>query len=138
MVAAGRTDGGLVLPQGVARLRRIGAGRYARYCLVRVLSSDATTIEADLDIVDADGEVVLQAAGLRMGTKESKGSERDRVLAQRLLTVEWDRHDPPTEITDAGAGTWLLIASDGRGEFTEDLSEAMINLGAQCRTLYTA
>ena len=138
MVAAGRTDGGLVLPQGVARLRRIGAGRDARYCLVRVLSSDATTIEADLDIVDADGEVVLQAAGLRMGTKESKGSERDRVLAQRLLTVEWDRHDPPTEITDAGAGTWLLIASDGRGEFTEDLSEAMINLGAQCRTLDTA
>ncbi len=138
MVTAGRTDGGLVLPQGVARLRRIGAGRDARYCLVRVLSSDAATIEADLDILDADGEVVLQAAGVRMGTKESKGSERDRVLAERLLTVEWDRHDPPTAITDAGAGTWLLIAPDGRGEFTTELSEAMNTLGAQCRTLDVA
>ena len=74
MVAAGRTDGGLLLPLGVTRLRRTGAGRDARYCLVRVLSSDATTIEADLDITDADGEVVLQAAGLRMGTRSPRAA----------------------------------------------------------------
>jgi acyl transferase domain-containing protein/acyl carrier protein len=138
MVAAGRTDGGLLLPLGVTRLRRAGAGRDARYCLVRVLSSDATTIEADLDITDADGEVVLQAAGLRMGTKESKGGERDRVLAERLLTVEWDRLESPAAVPDTGAGAWLLIAPDAHGGFAADLSEAMTALGAECRRLDAA
>ena len=136
MVAAGRTDGGMLLPLGVTRLRRTGAGRDARYCLVRVLSSDATTIEADLDITDADGEVVLQAAGLRMGTRESKGGERDRVLAERLLTVEWERHEPPTAITDPIPGAWQLITPDGRGDVATQLADALTALGAQCQALH--
>jgi len=135
LVATGRTDGGLLLPLGINRLRRSGAGRDARYCLVRVLSSDATTIEADLDILDADGETVMRAAGLRMGAKESKSSERDRIFAERLLTVEWDRHDPPTAVTDTGAGAWLLITPDGHGDFAADLAAAMTTLGAECRML---
>lgn len=138
LVAAGRTDGALLLPLGVDRLRRIGSGRDARYCLVRVLSSDATTIEADLDITDERGEIVAEVAGLRMGTKESKAGERDRLLAERLLTVEWDRQETPTAVTDAGAGAWLLIAPDGHDEFAAYLCETMTTLGAECRTLEAA
>ena len=138
LVAAGRADGGLLLPLRVGRLRRIGSGRDARYCLVRVLSSDATTIEADLDILDSRGEIVAQVAGLRMGTKESKAGERDRLLAERLLTVEWDRQETPAAVTDAGAGAWLLIAPDGHGGFAAELCAAMTALGAQCRVLDAA
>ena len=32
----GRTDGGLLLPLSVTRLRRFGPGRDARYCLARI------------------------------------------------------------------------------------------------------
>ena len=131
--AGGRTDGGLLLPLSVARLRRVGPGRDARYCLVRVLSSHAAAIEADLDVLDARGEVVLQAAGLRVGTQESKNSARDRILAERLLTVEWNQQQPPAASTDAGA--WLLIAPDDRDELAVQLSAAMASHVADCRTL---
>ena len=58
----------------MARLRRVGPGRDARYCVVRVLSAAADAIEADLDIVDANGELVLQVAGLRMGTRSPRAA----------------------------------------------------------------
>ena len=135
MVTGGSSDGGLLLPLGVARLRRVGSGRDARYCLVRVLSADASAIEADLDIVNANGEVVLQVAGLRMGSRESKSSERERVLAERLLTVAWNQQQPPVLSADADAGAWLLIVGDDRDKFAVQLSEAMGGHGAECLTL---
>ena len=135
MATAGGTDGGLLLPLGVARLRRVGPGRDARYCLVRILSADASAIEADLDVLDANGEVVLQAAGLRMGNQESKSSERERVLAERLLTVEWNQQQPPVASADTDAGAWLLIVGDDRDKFAVQLAESMAAHGADCRTL---
>ena len=135
MATAGGTDGGLLLPLGVARLRRVGPGRDARYCLVRILSADASAIEADLDVLDANGEVVLQAAGLRMGNQESKSSERERVLAERLLTVEWNQQQPPVASADTDAGAWLLIVGDDRDKFAVQLAESMAAHGADSRTL---
>jgi hypothetical protein len=135
MATAGSTDGGLLLPLGVARLRRVGPGRDARYCLVRILSADASAIEADLDILDGNGEVVLQAAGLRMGNQESKSSARERVLAERLLTVEWNQQQPPVASAATDAGAWLLIVGDDRDKFAVQLTEAMAAHGADCRTL---
>ncbi len=83
-----------MLPLSVTRLRRFGPGRDARYCLARIVSSDGTAVEADLDIVDAQGQVVVQVAGLRMGSRSSKSSDRERILSERLLTVEWDETAP--------------------------------------------
>ena len=53
--------------------------------------ADATAVEADLEVLDAHGEVVLEVSGLRMGSGASKSSERERLLAERLLTVEWEQ-----------------------------------------------
>ena len=133
--AAGRTDGGLLLPLSVARLRRFGPGRDARYCLARVTSADGGAIEADLDVLDAHGEVVLHATGLRMGSRNSKSADRDRVLAERLLTIEWDQQPPPKAAADTDAGAWLLIVPDDRDEVAVQLSEAMTSHGADCRML---
>ena len=130
---AGKSQSGMLLPISVARLRRVRPGRDARYCLVRVLAADASAIEADLDIMDTHGEVVLQVAGLRMGTQESKNSERDRVLAERLLTVEWNEQAPPSAPAGADAGAWLLIVADDRDEFTVKLHDEMTTRGADCR-----
>lgn len=138
VIAAGRADGGLLLPLSVARLRRVGPGRDARYCVVRVLSAAADAIEADLDIVDANGELVAQVAGLRMGSQESKNSVRDRVLAERLLTVEWNQQQPPATSADTEAGAWLLIVDDDRDKFAVQLAESMTSRGADCRTTTAA
>lgn len=132
--AIGPSAGGLLLPLRVARLRQIRPGRDARYCLVRVVKSEASAIEADLDVLDADGELVLQIAGLTMGSHESKAGERDRVLAERLLTVEWTPQPHPSADTGPESGSWLLIATDGRDGFTAQLAEAMGTRGADCRT----
>lgn len=134
--AAGRPDGGLLLPLSVTRLRRFGAGRDAKYCLARIVSSDGTAIVADLDIVDAHGAVVAQVEGLRMGSRSSKASERDRVLSERLLTVEWEERPRPEPAPDATAGTWLLLAT-GEGDFGTQLSAALTSRGGECRTTLT-
>lgn len=130
---AGQSEGGLLLPLSVARLRRVGPGRDARYCLIRVIAADAGAIEADLDIMDADGEVVLHVAGLKMGTRETKSSERDRVLAERLITVEWNRQPSPAAPDVSGPGAWLLVAADDHDGFTAQLRDAMTARGADCR-----
>ena len=65
-------DGGLLLPLGVRRLRAYGAARNARYCYTRVTTADAAGVEADLDVLDEHGTVLLTVQGLRMGTGVSE------------------------------------------------------------------
>ena len=75
-------DGGLLLPLGVERLRICGPARNARYCLVRVTTADRTGIEADLDVMDESGTVVLVVRGLRMGSRAGE-AQRPRARAGR-------------------------------------------------------
>ncbi|CAN5210405.1 mycocerosate synthase [soil metagenome] len=135
--AAARPDGGLLLPLSVTRLRRFGAGRDARYCLARIVSSDGTTIVADLDVLDGGGDVVVQVEGLRMGSSSSKASERDRVLSERLLTVDWEERARPEPAADSAAGTWLVVGPDG-DDFAGQISAALTARGADCRTTLTS
>ena len=69
---------------------------------VRVTTADRAGIEADLDVMDESGTVVLIVRGLRMGTRAGESSKRDRVLAERLLTVEWQQQALP-ELPDTDA-----------------------------------
>ena len=61
-------NGGLLLPLGVRRLRAYGPTRNARYCYTRVTSADRAGVEADLDVLDEHGTVLLTVRGLRLGT----------------------------------------------------------------------
>jgi acyl transferase domain-containing protein/acyl carrier protein len=136
LLVGDRRDGGLLLPLSVGRLRRFGAGRDARYCHVTVTKADSTAIEADLDVLDDNGEVVLEVSRLRMGSGASKSSERERLLADRLLTVAWEQRQPPT--APAAAGVWLLISSgDADDDLPTDLADALVAGGAQCRTAHS-
>jgi polyketide synthase 5 len=65
--AARGVAGGLLLPLGVRQLRGYGPARDARYCYARVTAS-GTGLDADLDVVDVHGTIVLTARGLQMGT----------------------------------------------------------------------
>ena len=131
----GRRGGGLLLPLSVDRLRRFGAGRDARYCLVTVTKADAAAIEADLEVLDGNGDVVLEVSRLRMGSGATKAGERERVLADRLLTVAWEPQPPPVPVDGAAAGSWLLISSgDAADDLPTDLADALVAGGAHCRT----
>jgi polyketide synthase 5 len=59
-------NGGLLLPLGVGRLRVHGPVRNARYCFTRVTRADAAGVDADLDVLDEHGTVLLAVRGLQM------------------------------------------------------------------------
>ncbi|WP_230864525.1 polyketide synthase dehydratase domain-containing protein, partial [Mycobacterium canetti] len=99
-------NGGLLLPLGVRRLRSYGPARHARYCYATVTAC-GVGVEADLDVLDEHGTVLLAVRGLQMGTGASQASERARVLGERLLGIEWHERELP-ENSHAEPGAWLL------------------------------
>ncbi|WP_099288341.1 sulfolipid-1 biosynthesis phthioceranic/hydroxyphthioceranic acid synthase [Mycobacterium persicum] len=132
-------SGGLLLPLGVRSLRIYGPTRNARYCYTRLTKAGVTGGEADLDVLDEHGTVLLAVRGLHMGTGTSESAERNRVLSERLLTLAWQQRNLP-EATAAEAGSWLLIdASDGADMLTSTLTDALKTHGPQgteCSTLH--
>ncbi|CAM3034418.1 sulfolipid-1 biosynthesis phthioceranic/hydroxyphthioceranic acid synthase [Mycobacterium intermedium] len=130
--------GGLLLPLGVARLRAYGPARHAHYCLTTVTrgtSGAESGLEADLDVLDEHGTVVLAVRGLRMGTGASPEAERDRVLSERLLSIEWQQRELP-EQGHTEPGTWLLISTgDAADLVAAELTDSLKVHDAQCTTL---
>jgi polyketide synthase 5 len=128
-------NGGMLLPLGVSQLRAYAPTRNARYCYSRVTEAGSAGIEADLDVLDEHGQVLLAVRGLKMGTGVSQASERDRVLAERLLTVEWEQRDLP-EAADVHPGAWLLISTAATADVvTAKLADALKAAGAQCASM---
>lgn len=125
----------LGLPLGVRRLRSYGSARNAHYCYTRLVTADTSGIEADIDVLDSEGTVLLSAQGLRLGTNASGSGHDDQVLSERLLTVEWRQRELP-EVEYPDAGSWLLIsASDSPGAVADRLSELLKATGAQCTAM---
>ncbi|WP_102143817.1 sulfolipid-1 biosynthesis phthioceranic/hydroxyphthioceranic acid synthase [Mycobacterium hubeiense] len=131
----GASAGGLLLPLGVRRLRAYSSTRNAHYCYARVTGADATGIEADLDVLDEHGAVLLAIEGLRLGTGDSENARRNRVLNDRLLTIDWQQRElPPAD--HHGGEAWLLIDTSETGdEMAGQLAEALKHAGAQCSTM---
>ncbi len=92
------------LPVGIRRLRAYGSARNARYCHARITGIDATGIDADIEVLDQHGAVLVEVQGLRLATGTSEGGRKDRVLAERLLTVEWRAAELP-ELPRIDAGS---------------------------------
>jgi polyketide synthase 5 len=125
----------LALPLGICRLRSYGPARNAHYCYTRVTKADTSGVEADIDVLDEGGAVLLAVKGLRLGTGVSEKGQKDRVLAERVLTIEW-RHRELPEVEYADAGTWLLISTtDTADVVATTLTDALKNHGAQCTAM---
>jgi polyketide synthase 5 len=123
-------NGSVLLPLSVRQLRAYGSTRHARYCLTRVTSVETTGVTADLDILDENGSVLQTLRGLEMGI--SQATERDRVLDERLLTIEWQQRELP-ETSHTDPGSWLLIAtSSSADDMANKLADALKLSGAQC------
>jgi polyketide synthase 5 len=128
-------NGGLLLPLGARRLRAYSSTRNAHYCYTRMTRADATGVEADLDVFDEDGTVLLTICGLQLGTGASETSDRDRVLGERLLTIEWQQRTLP-EAGAAAPGAWLLVSTSPTADVVASkLTDALKLLGAKCTTM---
>ncbi len=125
-----RGDSGLLLPLGVRRLRAYGPARDGRYCLVRITFGDGTEVQADLDLLDESGTVVVSVRGLRMDSSAAEDTERR--LAERMLTIEWQEAElPPTR--DGDLGHWLLINTcETEDLLTTRLADVLKASGAHC------
>ena len=126
--------GGLLLPVGVGQLRIHGSLSTARYCYSRITATGGG-VEADLDILDKHGNVLLTVRGLQMSTGVSPSAAKARVMAERLLTVEWQQRDLP-EVGTAETGAWLLVStSEAADLLAAAITDAMKPLEAECITL---
>ncbi len=129
--------GGLLLPVGVRRLRNYQTTRNAHYCLTRITSSRPGRCEADLEVLDRAGAVLLTVEGLRMAGGSSEQEQAQRLLNERLLTIEWEPRELP-EATPTQPGSWLLLAvSDTvshEDPLTTRLGEALNADGSRCTT----
>ena len=120
--ARGVGGSGLLLPLGVRQLRSYGPARDVRYCHARVTAS-ASGLDADLDLIDLHGTVLLTARGLQMGTGASESGSRDRLLGESLLTIEWQSQALPAASEDQ-AGKWLLVnTSDDSDMLATELAD---------------
>ncbi|GAB7141821.1 sulfolipid-1 biosynthesis phthioceranic/hydroxyphthioceranic acid synthase [Mycobacterium riyadhense] len=127
--------GGLLLPLGVRELRAYGPVHTARYCYSRVTAATGGAVEADLDLLDKHGAVVLMVRGLEMGTGVSASGERARLLGERLLTVEWQQRQLP-DVATTDPGAWLLVSTAEAADLlATTLTDTMKLHEAESRTL---
>ncbi|WP_246398797.1 sulfolipid-1 biosynthesis phthioceranic/hydroxyphthioceranic acid synthase [Mycobacterium vicinigordonae] len=130
----GRQHAGLLLPLRVRRLRVHAPTNTARYCRTTVTAC-GTDVQADIDVLDDRGNTLLTVRGLLMGTGRSEADDRERLLSERLLEIEWNRRELVQ--VAATAQNWLLVSlsPDHDEPFTAGLSGELCRLDTQCTTL---
>jgi polyketide synthase 5 len=115
----------MLLPLGVRSLRAFGSTRHARYCYTRVASADGFGLEADIDVLDDNGAVLLALRGLQVGSGAAEASHADRMLSERLLTISWQQKELP-EVAKTDSSSWLLIStSDVADLLSSALTDAL-------------
>ncbi len=105
--------GALMLPLGVRRIRAHASTRQAHYCLAHVMKVGQALVEADLEILDEHGAVLVTVEGLRLGS-HAGSAQRDHTLNNRLLTVNWIQQTLP-EADDFGNRSVLVIDTTAAG-----------------------
>lgn len=133
--ARAAASAGLLLPLRVRRIRVYASARGARYCFTRVTSADGSGLAADLDVLDERGTVLLAVRGLQLGIGTSENAHRDRVLNERLVTIEWTRQTLPG-VDGIGPGTRLLIGTSVTADImATSLTDGLKAAGANCTTM---
>ncbi|WP_422746647.1 sulfolipid-1 biosynthesis phthioceranic/hydroxyphthioceranic acid synthase [Mycobacterium sp. WMMD1722] len=121
-------------PRGVRRLRRYRSAGQARYCYARVGRSDTTGLQADVEILDGDGAVLLGAYGLTYHQDPARDAG-DRLLRERLLTVEWRQRRRPEPSGD-DPGAWLVVSTAATTQaMAAALTASLERHGGSCTTL---
>ncbi|WP_374023653.1 sulfolipid-1 biosynthesis phthioceranic/hydroxyphthioceranic acid synthase [Mycobacterium sp. HNNTM2301] len=126
---------GLLLPLRVRGIRLYAPTRGARYCYTKVSTADGAGIEADLEVLDEHGTVLLAVSGLQVSTGAGEGAHRDRVLNERLLTIEWTQRTLP-DVEHIERESRLLISTSATADvMATSLADALKSEGTHCATM---
>ena len=104
-VPRSQVSGGLLLPLGVRRLRAYAPARNARYCYTHGDQCRRGRGRGRPRCARRARHVLLAVRGCRFGTGVSESADRDRVLGERLLTIEWQQRDAARRGARRAAGT---------------------------------
>ena len=77
--------------------------------------------------------MLLAVEGLQLSAGVSEHEQANRLLNERLFTIEWEQRELP-EISHIDAGSWLLLSDSGTDPLTVHLGKALNSDGAQCIT----
>lgn len=122
-------EGRLMVLRGVRKLRLYGPMRNARYCYTRMTREEANELEADMDVVDETGTVLLSARGLQAGIRGSADEDRVRLFTSRLVGVGWES-TPPPGITNTPSPSAVLVVNSPAG-----MTDELHALGARCTAM---
>jgi polyketide synthase 5 len=125
------TEGRMLLPLSARSLVSFGNGAEVAHCLTRLVSVNALQAEADIDLLDASGQILMRVQGLIMGSGGTvqAGDAAAANCDACLLDVAWEQWSlPPPKMTPTD-GTWLLLDSDAAGH--DVVTQLATYLGAQ-------
>ncbi len=123
----GPTDG--FLPVSVREVQVHGKAEAGAFAHARVLETSSGAVEGDVDIVAADGTLLVEIRGLHAKHLESAGEES---VANWLYELRWEKHSPEdTESVEAPTvGEWLVVGGDPKT--AQELASALEQAGASC------
>ena len=128
--------GGILLPVGVRRLRLYQQARNAHYCFARAELTRPGEIEADIDVMDEAGTVLLRLEGLRLSAGVSENEQANRKFNERLLAIAWDQRELPAATQ---SGSWLVLSvSDAAEPCALSITEALTAASEQPGTMARA
>ena len=129
-------EGRMLLPLSVDRLRIHAPCGNAAHCVIRLVSIDALKVEADIDVLDANGLLLVSVRGLVMGSSAVGQIADAAALNARLLDITWAPWDIPGAKIKPSDGGWLLLHSDVDGHrITKELETQLQGQGFRTRVL---
>ncbi len=106
------------LPVGLTRLQRWRSPGVELWCVLRLRDDSASMVSADLELTDAQGEVVARVEELRFQQVSARALQRKVVRAQELLyQIDWE-----PGVAFAPQAEWLPPVA----LLAEDMSAAML------------
>jgi acyl transferase domain-containing protein/acyl carrier protein len=128
--------GHMLLPLSVRSLRFHRTAVDATHCVTRLVLVGAVHAEADIDLLDASGRVLISARGLVMGSGATLQQADAVTFNSRLIDLTWRSREISDATVKPADGAWLLLSSDETGRhITAALYENLSGQGFVTRVL---
>ncbi|WP_395660101.1 sulfolipid-1 biosynthesis phthioceranic/hydroxyphthioceranic acid synthase [Aestuariivirga sp.] len=129
-------EGRMLLPLSIRSLHVHAGEGDAAHCVTRLISLNALEVEADIDLLDASGNVLLSARGLIIGSGAANINSDAAACNARLLDIIWEAWDVPRATLKPADGGWLLLVADENGHRAAREIEAQLSVqGFRTRVL---
>jgi acyl transferase domain-containing protein/NADPH:quinone reductase-like Zn-dependent oxidoreductase/acyl carrier protein/NADP-dependent 3-hydroxy acid dehydrogenase YdfG len=130
------TEGRMLLPLSLESLRLHHTATDAAHCVTRLVSIGPLQVQADIEILDASGRVLLSVHGLVMGSGAAGQDADAAVCNSRLLGITWEPWDIPPAKAKPADGAWLLLdASDAGNPMAEEAATHLHGQGFRTQVI---